>query len=137
MAADASGKSNLLWGLFAAAIGGFIVAGASGLFGFDLHPTRGTPQWVGIGAGALFLAGGMAIVLQSLAAAKIGPDGGLAPDTPFWLQLASLALALFIVGDFVAIFGRVAFGFGAALGVAIFLAFLIDGARRLLRRGQA
>ena len=110
----------------------------------------------------------MAIVLQSLSAAKIGPDGSLAPDTPFWLQLASLAPALSIVGDFVAIFawvafgpgerhftasggaighgisvsgsanetfGRVAFGFGAALGVAIFLAFLIDGARRLFRRG--
>jgi len=33
-----SSKSNMLWGLFAAAMGAFIVAGAMGLFGLDLHP---------------------------------------------------------------------------------------------------
>jgi hypothetical protein len=163
-----SSKSNIFWGLFTAALGAFIVAGASGLFGIDLHPTDGTPQWVGICAGAIFLAGGLAVMLQSLPAAKPMPDGSLSPDAPRWVQGASLALALFIVGSFAAVFlwiafgpgerhfsggvsfggigvtetfgaanemfGRVAFGFGAALACVMFIAFLINGARRLMRR---
>ena len=160
-----SSKSNIIWGLFAAALGAFIVAGASGLFGGTLHPTDGTPQWVGIFAGAIFVAGGLAVVLQSLPAAKPMPDGSLSPDAPRWVQRASLALVLFIAGSFAAIFlwiafgpgerhfsggasfggvgvsghanemfGRAAFGFGAVLACVMFLAFLISGARRLLRR---
>ena len=136
-------KSNLLWGLFAAGMGAFIMAGASGLFGLDLHPTEGTPRWIGLCAGAIFLAGGLAVMLQSLPAAKPMPDGSLSPAAPRWLQGASLALGLFIVGGLTAItlwiafgpgprhfsmsgsfasdranetFGRAAFGFGAILG---------------------
>ena len=167
-----SSKSNIFWGLFAAAMGAFIVAGASGLFGHKLDTTDGTPQWVGISAGAIFLAGGLAVVLQSLPAAKPMPDGSLSPDAPRWVQGASLALALFIAGSFAAIFlwiafgsgerhfsggasfggvhvterlsgghanemfGRVAFGFGAVFACVMFLAFLIGGARRLMRRDK-
>lgn len=163
-------KSNMLWGLFAAAMGAFIMADASGLFDLDLHPTQETPQWIGLCAGAIFLAGGLAVMLQSLSAAKPAPDGNLAPDAPRWMQRASLALGLFIVGDFAAILlwiafgpgerhfsggasfggvhvtetlggghanemiGRAAFGVGAVFACVMFLAFLISGARRLLRR---
>jgi hypothetical protein len=108
----ASSQSNLFWGLFAAALGAFIIAGASGLFGLDLHPSDGVPRWIGVGAGALFVAGGLAVMLQSPAAAKPMPDGGLSPEAPSWIQRASLALALFIVGDFAAIFLWIAFGPG-------------------------
>jgi hypothetical protein len=166
-----SSKSNIFWGLFAAAMGAFIVAGASGLFGHQLHTTDGTPQWVGIFAGAIFLAGGLAVMLQSLPAAKPMPDGSLSPDAPRWVQGASLALALFIVGSFAAIFlwiafgpgerhfsggasfggihatgdfsghanemiGRVMFGAGAVLACVMFIAFLISGARRLMRHDK-
>jgi hypothetical protein len=165
-----SNKSNIFWGLFAAAMGAFIIAGASGLFGLDLHPTQETPSWIGICAGAIFVAGGLAVMLQSLPAAKPATDGSLSPDAPDWMQRASLALGLFIVGDFAAIFlwiafgpgerhfsgsgsfggirmtetfggghsnemiGRAAFGVGAVFACLMFLAFLISGARRLLRR---
>jgi hypothetical protein len=159
-----SSKSNIFWGLFAASMGAFIVAGASGLFGLDLHPTDGTPQWVGICAGAIFLAGGFAVVLQSLPAAKPMPDGSMSPDAPLWVQRASLLLCLSIVGSFVAILvwiafgpgerhfssnvpfltghtnevvGRVVFGFCAVLAGAMFFAYLIFGTRRLLRRDKA
>jgi hypothetical protein len=158
-----SSKSNIFWGLFAAAMGAFIVAGASGLFGLDLHPTERTPSWVGICAGLMFVAGGFAVMLQSLPAAKPLPDGSLSPDAPRWVQGASLALGLFIVGAFAAIFlwiafgpgerhfsmswsfgsgpanetfGRVVFGFGAVFSCAMFLAFLVSGARRFLRRDK-
>ncbi|HLL28798.1 MAG TPA: hypothetical protein VKT73_14255 [Xanthobacteraceae bacterium] len=160
-----SSKSNIGWGLFAAAIGAFIVAGASGLFGYNLQTADETPQWIGVCAGAIFLAGGIAVMLAGV---KPGPDGGLSPDAPRWLKAASLALALFIAGDFVALFawiafgpgerhfststsfggihtsgagnetiGRVAFGFGAAFCGAVFIAFLVTGVRQLWRRDQS
>jgi hypothetical protein len=158
-----SSRSNILWGLFAAAMGAFIVAGACNLFGLDLHPEKDTPSWIGICAGLLFVAGGLAVMLQSLPAAKPMPDGGLSPDAPRWVQGASLVLGLFIAGAFAAIFlwiafgpgerhfssnvpfvsgpanetlGRVVFGFGAIFSCAMFLGFLVSGTRRILRRDK-
>jgi hypothetical protein len=162
-----SNRSNIFWGLFAAALGAFIVAGASGLFGVDMHPADNEPRWIGIFAGGIFLAGGLAVIVQSLPAAKPMPDGSLSPDAPLWIQRISLALCLFIVGSFTAIFfwiafgsgerhfsggasfggvqvgghanemfGRAAFGAGAVLACVMFIAFLIGGARLLLRRDE-
>jgi hypothetical protein len=164
-----SNRPHIFWGLFMAAIGGFIVAGASGLLGIDMHPTDGEPQWVGICMGGIFLAGGLALVVQSLAIAKPMPDGSMSPDAPLWIQRISFALCMFIVGSFVAVFawiafgsgerhfsggasfggiqatgnfsghanemmGRMMFGAGAVLAGMMFIAFLIGGTRRLLRR---
>ena len=155
-----SSKSNILWGLFAVGMGAFIVAGTSGLLGIDMHPTKGTPQWVGILAGAVFVAGGLAVMLQSLSVARPRPDGSLSPDAPLWVRGLSLSLALVIAGSFTVMgywvafgpgerhfsggvpflpeyanqaFGRVAFGFGTLLSAAIFIAFLVGGVRQLLR----
>jgi hypothetical protein len=164
-----SNRLHIFCGLFAAALGAFMVAGASGLLGIEMHPTDGEPQWVGIFCGAIFLAGGLAVIVQSLPAAKPMPDGSLSPDAPLWIQRISFALCMFIVGSFVAIFawiafgsgerhfsggasfggvqvtgtfsghanewfGRAAFGAGAVLAGVMFIAFLIGGTRRLLRR---
>ena len=156
-----SARSNILWGLFAAAMGAFIVAGACNLFGLNMHPTKDTPSWIGICAGLIFVAGGLAVILQSLPVAKPMPDGGLSPNAPRWVQGISLALGLFIVGGLAAVglwiafgpgerhfssnlpfmsgpandtLGRVVFGIGAVLTCLAFLAFLVSGARRLLRR---
>jgi hypothetical protein len=162
-----SNRSNIFWGLFMAAIGASIVAGVSGLFGLNLRPADGEPRWMGICAGGIFLAGGLAVIVQSLAAAKPVPDGSLSPDAPLWVQRISLALCLFIVGSFTAIFfwiafgsgerhfnggasfggvqvsghasgmfGRAAYGVGAVLAAVMFIAFLIGGTRRLLRRDE-
>ena len=161
--AASSAKSNILWGLFAAAMGVFIVAGACNLFGLDLHPTKDTPSWIGICAGLIFVAGGIAVMLQSLPVAKPMPDGSLSPKAPRWVQGACFALGLSIVGGLAAVglwiafgpgerhfssnlpfvsgpandtLGRVVFGFGAVLTCLAFLAFLVSGARRLLRRDK-
>jgi hypothetical protein len=158
-----SSRSNILWGLFAAAMGAFIVAGACNLLGLDLHPEKDTPSWIGICAGLVFVAGGFAVILQSLPAAKPMPDGSLSPDAPRWVQGACFALGLSIVGGLAAIglwvafgpgerhfsmsigfgsgpanemLGRVVFGFGAVLTCLMFLAFLVSGARRFLRRDK-
>jgi hypothetical protein len=154
-------RSNLLWALFAAGMGLFIVAGASGLFGIDMHPQDGAPRWLGVCAGAVFVAGGLAIMVQSLAAAKPGADGGLSSSSPAWAQWISLLLALLIVGGLAAVglwiafgpgerhftasvgifssnqgnevFGRVVFGFGAIITCLVFVVFLVDGVQRLWR----
>ena len=155
--------SHIGWGLFAAGMGAFIIAGTSGLLGIDMHPTEGTPQWIGILAGAIFLAGGFAVVLQSLPAAKPRPDGSLSPDAPRWVRGVSLLLGLTIAGGLTAIaywvgfgpgerhfsgglfflsahandmLGRVVFAFGAVLASFMFLAFLIVGVRQLVGRNK-
>jgi len=107
-----SSKSNMLCGLFAAAMGAFVIAGAMGLFGLDLHPKDEAPRWIGVCAGAIFVAGGLAVMLQSLPAAKPAPDGGLSPNSPRWAQLVSLAFGLSIVGGLAAIGLWIAFGPG-------------------------
>jgi hypothetical protein len=156
-------RSNFLWGLFAAGMGLFIVAGTSGLLGVDMHPRDGVPRWVGVCAGAVFIAGGLAIVVQSLAVARPTADGGLSPNSPGWAQWLSLTLALCIVAGLAAvglwvafgpgerhftmtgflvsdhvnqIFGRVIFGFGAVCTCLAFLIFLLQGGRQLLRRDK-
>lgn len=154
-------RSNFLWGLFAAAMGLFIIAGTSGLLGIDMHPQDHAPRWVGVCAGAVFVAGGLAVCLQSFAGARPAADGGLSPASPRWAQWASLLSALTIVGGLAAvglwvafgpgerhftttvgfftthqtdqIFGRIVFGFGAVVTCLVFVLFLVDGVQRLLR----
>jgi len=154
-------RSNFFWGLFAAGMGLFIVAGTSGLLGIDMHPQDHAPRWIGVCAGAVFIAGGLAVCLQSLAIAKPGADGSLSPTSPRWAQWISLVLALCIVGGLAAVglwiafgpgerhftttigffttsrtdqlFGRVIFGLGAVLTCLAFVLFLVDGVRRLWR----
>ena len=74
--------------LAAAAMGLFLVAGTSGLLGIDMHPQDHAPRWVGLCAGMVFVAGGLAICLQSFAVARPAADGGLSPDSPRWAQWA-------------------------------------------------
>jgi len=155
-----SHKSNIVWGLFAVALGAFIIVGTSGLLGIDMHPTEGTPMWIGILAGGVFVAGGGAVILQSLAVARPAVDGSPSFDAPRWVKAISLLLCLlitaglgsialwiafgsgprqfggggtFIIGHVNEIFGRVMFGFGGLLTVVIFFVFLFDGVRRLRR----
>src|SRR5262249_52663359 len=154
-------RANLLWGLFAAGMGLFVVAGTSGLFGIDMHPQDGAPRWVGVCAGAVFIAGGLAVMVQSLAAVKPAADGSLSPNSPRWAQWVSMLLALGIVAGLAAVglwiafgpgerhftttigiftsdqgneaFGRTIFGFGAIITCLVFVVFLVDGVRRLWR----
>jgi hypothetical protein len=113
-------------------------------------------------AGLIFFSGGIAVAIQSLPVARPRPDGGLSPDAPMWVRRIVLALVLFavaglatialwialgsgprsfhLVGTFVGngwideTIGRVVFALGATLTCIIFVAFAMDGARRLIRR---
>lgn len=158
-----SKRALIFWGLFSAGMGAFIMLGASGLIGIDLHPSEGVPIWIGICAGGMFVAGGLALIVQSLAAVNALPDGSFAPDTPAWARWILPALGLVIAGGFAAIalwiafgpgprhfsmtgtfgsdhvnemLGRSVFGFGAALACLIFVVFLFRSARQILKRDK-
>ncbi|HEY2149862.1 MAG TPA: hypothetical protein VGH34_03590 [Vicinamibacterales bacterium] len=99
----------MLTGLFFVACGLLVVAMATGLIP---HADAATaPAWVPACAGLTFVAAGL-LVIVDFGAARIGPDGQLAPDTPLPIQLASLLLALIIVGLLAVIAGWIAFGPG-------------------------
>jgi len=87
--------------------------------------TRGTPPWVGLCAGLLFVFAGVAIVVDYGIADGVGPDGDLKPGTPFSIRLANYVLGLMIMGLMIAVFGWIAFGPGPrAFSSSLTLPFL-------------
>jgi hypothetical protein len=72
----------------------------------------GTPPWVGICAGLLFVIAGLVIILDYAIAGGVGPDGEFQPGTPFVIRVANFFLGMTIVGLMIAVFGWVAFGSG-------------------------
>jgi hypothetical protein len=72
----------------------------------------GTPMWVVICAGLLFVVAGFAIILDFAIADGVGPDGDFKPGTPFAIRLGNFVLGMTIVGLMIAIFGWVAIGRG-------------------------
>jgi hypothetical protein len=103
-------------GLIFVAAGIVPILGALGVLPLPLTP--GTPVWVGVCAGLLFVLAGGAIINGYAIAGGAAPDGDLPPGTPFRVQLAQFVLGLGIYGLFAAIFGWVAFGKGARHGPA-------------------
>jgi hypothetical protein len=157
-----AGKSTIACGLLTAALGVFVMLETPGMFGPG-RPGDG-PPWIGVLAGLIFCAGGIAVAIQSLPVAKPRPDGGLSPDAPLWVRNIVLTLILFAVAGLAAIafciafgsgprsfrlvgtfigegwidetIGRAVFALGATLTCIIFVAFAMDGARRMMRRKQ-
>src|SRR5215510_10634900 len=152
-------KSTIACGLLTVAMGAFLALQTSGLVNVGTRTEGDAPTWIGVCAGLIFIAGGLAVVLQSLPFAKFAAGGDFSADTPTWVRSVTLALVLTIVGGLAAIGGWVAFGPGTrhfqvvgmfigsdriddALGRAIFgvgtvltglifVVFAITGARRL------
>jgi hypothetical protein len=103
-------RSAILFGLVFMAAGIPPVLAALGLLPFPL--TRGTPAWVGVCAGLLFILGGAAIINGYALAGGAGPDGDLPPGTSFGVRLAQYLFGLGICGLLTAIAGWIAFGKG-------------------------
>jgi len=154
-------KSTIACGLLTVAMGAFLALQTSGLVNVGARPDGDAPSWVGVCAGLIFIAGGVAVVLQSLPFAKFVAGGNFSADTPTWVRSVTLALVLTIVGGLAAIggwvafgpgprhfhvvgmfiggdrvddaIGRVVFGIGTVLTGLIFAVFAVTGARRLRR----
>jgi hypothetical protein len=153
-------KSTMAYGLLAAALGFFVMLQTAGVLGAAGRAAGQSPSWIGICAGLVFVAGGIAVVIQSLPAAMPRPDGGLSPDAPPWVHRIVLALCLMVTGGLAAIalwvafgagprpiratfiasgwidgtLGRAIFGLGAVLTCVILVAFAIDATHRLTGR---
>jgi len=153
-------KSTIACGVVTAAMGVFLVLQTSGLLGLATRPDD-APAWIGACAGLIFIAGGIAVVLQSLPFARI-TRGEISAGTPLWVHSLMLALSLTIVGGLAAIgawvafgpgerhfrfvgtfigsgqvddvLGRLIFGAGTVLTAAIFVVFAVTGLRRVMRR---
>jgi len=101
----------------AAVAGGvFILSGIlpvlGGLGMIDLHPTEGTPGWMGVCAGLAFMLAGLAVINGYAIGGGVGPDGNLLPDTPFPVVLLQHVLGLAIMALMTTMAGWIAFGPG-------------------------
>jgi len=156
--------STVAYGLLAAGLGVFFILLSLGVFGVSPKATSRSAV-VGICAGLAFLAGGLAVVIQTLAGVTAGPDGEMSGGAPPWVRRTLYGLGLTIVGclgllglwaafgpgsrEFTTSvpflghyrigegFGRALFGFGALLVCLIFAAMVINAARARLGRGKS
>ena len=76
------------------------------------NPEPGTPTWVPVCAGVMFVVAGLVVILDFAIAGGTGPDGDFLPGTPFAIRLGNLVLGIMMLGSMIAIFGWVAFGSG-------------------------
>ena len=147
-------KTPLGWGLMAIALGVFIVLQALGVL--SVSEAR-APAWVGALGGLVFVLGGGAIVIQALGGAPAS-TGELPASAPPWMRAAQYLFVLFVfvafalIGSWIAfgpgprefglslggvdapasgVIGRVAFGFGAAIGWLCAAGVALAGLRRL------
>jgi len=93
----------------------FVVMSALPILGglgvIDLKLTLGTPRWVGVGAGVVFLLAGLTLIVDG-ASGAIGTDGQLSNDAPRWVHVFQSLMGFGIVGTMGAIVSWIAFGPG-------------------------
>ena len=99
-------------GVLLGAMGTVVILIALGTFG-DNQLTDGTPPWVGVAAGAMFVLGGLAMIVGYGVAGGVAPDGDLPRGTPVSVRLVQSALGLGITATLASIASWVAFGSGA------------------------
>jgi len=83
----------------------------AGLHVIPVKPTAGTPGWVGVGVGLMFLFAGV-MLLADAAAGGTGPNGELPPNAPPGFHLVQSIMGLGIVVAMAAVFSWVAFAPG-------------------------
>ena len=101
----------------AVAFGGlFMACGAYpvlvGLGLVHVPPSPGTPAWVIVATGGMFVLAGLAIIVGYAMAGSSQADGSLPESAPFALRVTQYVLGLAIVGLMFAVFAWIAFGAG-------------------------
>jgi hypothetical protein len=102
-AAIVTGIVFMLCGLFPVLVG---------LGVFHTPPTPGTPRWVVIAAGGMFILAGAAIINGYAVAGGAQANGDLSESAPFAARVLQYVLGTSIVGLMFAVFAWVAFGPG-------------------------
>jgi hypothetical protein len=102
-------RTALLFGLVCIAFA--LIPILAGLGIIPVKTSDGTPAWVAVGAGLLFLFAG-AILLSDAAAGGTGPDGQLLATAPAWVKPFQWVMGFAIMSMFASIFSWIAFGSG-------------------------
>lgn len=95
-----------------AAMGLFYILLAAGLVGSDPPNPDQAPRWLGIAMGAIFLLGGVAAIIQTVATGGKPPPTGVPENLPAWLRAVYLSICLAIAVLLSALFAWVGFGPG-------------------------
>jgi hypothetical protein len=152
-----SAKLTIACALVAVAIGLFYILYSAGIVGPAPRHGNDGPGWLGFVFGLIFLFGGMAVIIQTVATGGDPSASDLPASTPRGLRLIHHVMAWAIVGMLGIVFswvaigpgqrdftgsgsivgetgGRIAFGIGAVLIWIVLLAMVFVGVRRLLAR---
>lgn len=151
---------GLVLGVACSLVGVVVVLVALGRFGAP-PLAAGTPAWIGVLGGVVFVLGGLALLLGYTLGDGVTADGDLPPGTPFAVRLVQYLLGLGIttslalIASWVAFgpgprkfhgsgavdglaigetFGRAVFGLGAVLVWLFVAALSVGGLRRLGRK---
>ena len=109
-ASQLSPRGAVLVGVLCGACGIVPILGGLGMIPMRL--TEGTPPWVAVAVGLVFVLGGAAVVVGHAIAGGAEPDGDLPAGTRFGVRLTQYLLGLGIIGLMIAITGWIAFGPG-------------------------
>jgi hypothetical protein len=105
-------RSAVAVGLLFIACGTFPLLIALGIVTPGPPSSENAPPWMIAAVGAVFVCGGLAIILDYAVAGGVDPDGDLPAGTPLVVRGANLLLGIAIVGLLTAMFGWIAFGRG-------------------------
>ena len=108
---ELSSGGAIVIGVFFGGVGTLVMLLALGTFG-DRHLSDGTPPWVGVAAGVMFVLAGLAIIVGYGIAGGAMANGDLPPGTPRSVRLVQSALGLGITVLLASIASWIAFGAG-------------------------
>ena len=103
-------RGAVVLGLLLATGGVVPILAGSGLI--PVQPTEGTPGWIVVCAGAVFVLAGAAVINGFAIAGGTAPDGDLPANTPLLVRLAQYVFGLAIIALMTTISGWIAFGPG-------------------------
>ena len=114
-------------GLLMGAMGTLLILITLGAVG-DRDLSDGTPAWVGVVAGLMFVMGGLAMIVGYGIAGGVAPDGSLPPGTPLTVCIVQNALGVGIAAMLALIGSWVAFGPGVRhfTGTAPFISGVVN-----------
>ena len=138
MSASNSGltpRGAIAFGVLFMACGTYPVLAGLGMV--PMNPTPGTPAWVVVATGGMFILAGLAIIVDYAMAGPLQADGSLPESAPLFLRVTQYVLGLAIVGLMFAVFAWIAFGPGQRqFSSSISLPFWSSSGRSSERSGR-
>ncbi len=107
-----SRRMAVVLGVVFNAVGAWVVLVAAGVLPANTTAEAQAPGWVIAAVGLSFMFCGAAVIVGFAVAGGVGPNGDLAPGTPFAIRLLHNFFGLGIIGLLAAVASWIAFGAG-------------------------